>query len=86
MKVKDLIAQLQRDYKPEDSLLVAYWDKDYVQTALDDRLEGEYPEEAWIDAIRRAEDKEFWQSCGSEEIVDQADQALKDYKQESEVA
>lgn len=83
MKVKDLIEQLQRDYKPEDSLLVAYWDKDYVQTALDDRLEGEYPEEAWIDAIHQAEDKEFWQSCGSEEIIDQAVEALKNYKEAS---
>lgn len=81
MKVKDLIEQLQRDYKPEDRLLVAYWDKDYVQTALDDRLEGEYPEEAWIDAIHQAEDKEFWQMCGSEEIVDQAVEALKNYEE-----
>ena len=87
MKVSDLIAQLQRDYKPEDRLLIAYWDKEYVETALDYKLEGKsYPDEAWEDAIRRAEYAEYWQSCGSEEIVDQADQALKDYKQESEVA
>jgi hypothetical protein len=26
---------------------------------------------------------EFWQSCGSEEITEQADEALKDYKEES---
>jgi hypothetical protein len=84
MKVKDLIEQLQRDYKPEDSLLVAYWDKEYVETALEEKLEGKpYPIQAWEDAIRRAEDKEYWQSCGSEEIVDQADEALKDYKEES---
>ncbi len=83
MKVKDLIEQLQRDYKPEDSLLVAYWDKEYVETALEEKLEGKsYPFQAWEDAIRRAEDKEYWQSCGSEEIVDQADEALKDYEKE----
>jgi hypothetical protein len=84
MKVKDLIEQLQRDYKPEDRLLLAYWDKEYVQTALEEKLEGKpYPDEAWEDAIRRAEDKEFWQTCGSEEICEQADEALKDYKEAS---
>jgi hypothetical protein len=84
MKVKDLIEQLQ-DYKPEDELLIAYWDKDYVQTALEDELEGKpYPDEAWEDAIRRAEKAEFWQTCGSEEICDQASEALKDYKEASE--
>lgn len=81
MKVKDLIEQLQRDYKPEDSLLVAYWDREFVQTGLEDRLEGEsYPDEAWQDAIRRAEKAEYWQTCGTEEICDQAMEALKDYK------
>ena len=84
MKVKDLIEQLQRDYKPEDRLLLAYWDKEYVQTALEDKLDGKpYPDEAWEDAIRRAEDKEFWQSCASEEICEQASEALKDYKEAS---
>ena len=84
MKVKELIEQLQRDYKPEDSLLVAYWDKEYVETALEEKLEGKpYPVEAWEDAIRRAEKAEYWQSCGSEEITEQADEALKDYKEES---
>ena len=28
MKVKDLIEMLQRDYTPEDSLIVATWEKD----------------------------------------------------------
>jgi hypothetical protein len=84
MKVKDLIEQLQRDYKAEDNLLVAYWDKEYAETALEDKLEGEpYPDEAWGDAIRRAEKAEYWQSCGSEEIMEQADEALKDYKEAS---
>ena len=79
MKVKDLIEQLQRDYKAEDNLLVAYWDKEYAETALEDKLEGEpYPDEAWEDAIRRAEKAEYWQSCGSEEICDQVRQLLKE--------
>lgn len=29
------------------------------------------------------EDKEFWQMCGSEEIVDQAVEALKNYEEAS---
>jgi hypothetical protein len=84
MKVKDLIEQLQRDYKPEDNLLVAYWDKEYAETALEDKLEGKsYPDEAWEDAIRRAEKAEYWQSCGSDEITEQAVEALEDYKEAS---
>jgi hypothetical protein len=83
MKVKDLIEQL-KSYKPDDELLVAYWDKEFAETALEDKLEGKsYPDEAWEDAIRRAEKAEFWQSCGSDEITEQADEALKDYKEES---
>jgi len=84
MKVRDLVNQLQMSYLPDDEILVAYWDKEYVETALEDKLEGKpYPDEAWEDAIRRAEKAEYWQSCGSEEIVEQADEALKDYEEES---
>ena len=84
MKVKDLIEQLQRDYKPEERLLIAYWDKEFVETALEEKLEGKpYPDEAWEDAITRAEGAEYWQSCGTEEITDQATEALDDYKEAS---
>jgi hypothetical protein len=30
MKVSKLIAELQRDYKPDDELIVAYWDKNFI--------------------------------------------------------
>jgi hypothetical protein len=83
MKVSELIKQLE-SYDRDQELLVAYWDKEYAETALEDRLEGKpYPDEAWEDAIRRAEKAEYWQSCGSEEIIDQAVEALKDYKEAS---
>jgi hypothetical protein len=84
MKVRDLVNQLQLGYLPDDEILVAYWDKEYAETALEDKLEGKpYPDEAWQDAIRRAEKAEYWQSCGSEEIIEQAVEALKDYKEAS---
>lgn len=84
MRVKDLIERLQRDYKPEDRLLIVYWDKEFAATALEDELAGEiYPAEAWEDTIRRAEKAEYWQACGTEELIDQASQALKDYKEAS---
>ena len=83
MKVSELIEQL-KSYKPDDELLVAYWDKEFVETALEEKLEGKsYPDEAWEYAIRKAEKAEYWQSCGSEEIMEQADEALKDYKEAS---
>ena len=45
MKVKDLIEMLQKEYSPEDSLIVATWEKDTFAPLLDeddDWAEGGY--------------------------------------------
>lgn len=34
MQVKQIIENLQKFYKPEDTLIVAYWDKDIVERYL----------------------------------------------------
>jgi len=34
MKVGDLIAQLKRDYTPEQELVVGYWDKEWFEAQL----------------------------------------------------
>jgi hypothetical protein len=36
MRVADLIKQLEH-YKPEDELLVSYWDKEWVEVYVDDK-------------------------------------------------
>lgn len=38
MKVSELIAELQRDYKPDDELIIGYWDKDFIQNLADDEV------------------------------------------------
>ena len=75
MKVSELIKQLE-SYSPNDELLVAYWDKEFAETAFDSDEGVVVSDELWSQAIRRAEKAEFWQSCGSEEITDQVRELL----------
>lgn len=75
MKVSELIEQL-KSYKPDDELLVAYWDKEFAETAFDSDENVKISDDLWSQAIRRAEQAEFWQSCGSDEICDQVKQLL----------
>jgi hypothetical protein len=83
MKVRELISQLE-SYKPDDELLVAYWDKEFAETAFDSDEGVKVSDELWSQAIRRAEKAEFWQSCGSEEITDQVMQLVREGWEEGE--
>ena len=42
MKVRELIDALQRDYDPEDALVVAFWDREYFDTS-------DLTPEQWVD-------------------------------------
>jgi hypothetical protein len=75
MRVSELLEQL-KSYKPDDELLVAYWDKEFAETSFDSDENVKIGDDLWSQAIRRAEKAEFWQSCGSEEICDQVRQLL----------
>jgi len=76
MKAKDLIEQLKY-YKEDEELLVAYWDKEYAETAFDD-IEGFIlSDTAWADAIKRTISMDFWQECASNELTDQVLLAVK---------
>jgi len=77
MKVRDLVNQLQLGYLPDDELLVAYWDKEFAETAFDSN-EIEVSDELWAEAVKNAEKAEYWQSCGSDEITDQVRQLVAD--------
>jgi len=70
MKVSELIKQLE-SYSPDDELLVAYWDKEFAETAFDSNEGVVVSDELWAQAIMRAERAEYWQSCGADEITDQ---------------
>jgi hypothetical protein len=83
MKVSELIMQLE-SYKPDDELLVAYWDKEFAETAFDSDEGIKVSDEVWSQAIRRAEKAEFWQSCASEEITDQVMQLVREGWEEGE--
>ena len=82
MKVRDLVNQLQLSYLPDDEILVAYWDKEFAETAFDSDEGVVVSDEVWSQAIRRAEKAEFWQSCASEEITDQVLQLIREGKEE----
>lgn len=47
MKVKDLIAQLNRDLKPDDLIIVAYWDKETVEQYAEVTL----TDDQWTDIV-----------------------------------
>jgi hypothetical protein len=71
MKVRDLVNELQMSYLPDDELLVAYWDKEFAETAFDSDEGVKVSDELWAQAVMRAERAEYWQSCGADEITDQ---------------
>ena len=77
MRVSELLEQL-KSYKPDDELLVAYWDKEYAETSFDSDEGVTISDDLWSQAIRRAEKAEFWQASGSEEICDQVRQLLEE--------
>ena len=63
MKVHELIAQLERTYKPDDELCVAYWDRATVETYVDDRID----DDAWSRVVSTYEDGEWgWQSWAAD--------------------
>jgi hypothetical protein len=82
MKVRDLVNQLQLSYLPDDELLVAYWDKEFVETAFDSDEGVKITDELWAEAIAKASKAEYWQGCGGEEITDQVKQLLAEGKGE----
>jgi len=47
MKVRDLIEQLNRDLKPDDQIIVAYWDKATVEQYAEVTL----TDDQWTDIV-----------------------------------
>jgi len=47
MKVKELIAQLNRDLKPDEEIIVAYWDKATVESYAEVTL----TDNQWTDIV-----------------------------------
>jgi hypothetical protein len=81
MKVSELIEQL-KDYKPDDVLLVAFWDKEFAETSFDSEKGITISDDLWLEAVKEAERAEYWQSCGSDEICDQVRQLLDEQEGE----
>ena len=53
MKVKDLIEMLQKEYSPEDSLIVATWEKDTFAPLLDE-------DDNWAEIAQSCMDEGDW--------------------------
>jgi hypothetical protein len=76
MKVSELIEQL-KSYEGNKELLIAYWDKEFVETSFDSDESVKITDELWAEAISKTEKIDFWQDCGSEEICSQVRQLLE---------
>lgn len=73
MLVKDLIKQLE-EYKPDDELIVAYWDKETVEGYTEDLT---LTLDQWSEVIFEYENGEFhWQSSAAEDFVDLANKVV----------
>ena len=71
MKVRDLIEQLNRDLKPDDQIIVAYWDKATVEqyaevTLTDDQWTDIVAEQDSYEAIDLERFSETLQEIASE--------------------
>ena len=75
MKVSELLEQL-KSYKPDDVLLVAFWDKEFAETSFDSKAGVTISDDLWLEAVKKAERAEYWLNCGSDEIYDQVRQLL----------
>tara|TARA_Y100000310_G_C20669541_1_gene809467 strand:+ start:304 stop:549 length:246 start_codon:yes stop_codon:yes gene_type:complete len=53
MKVKDIIETLQKNYDPEDSLIVATWDKEFAAPLLAE-------DDDWADVAQSCTDEVDW--------------------------
>lgn len=62
MKVKDLIELLQKEYKPDDSLVVATWDKEQFAPLLN-------PDDDWADIAQSCMDECDWGGI-TEDMID----------------
>lgn len=73
MQVQELIKQLQQ-YKPEEELIVAYWDKECVEGYRGDDVPP-ITDDEWSEVVEKYEDGEFgWQSHAAEDLVDLVDE------------
>lgn len=74
MLVKDLLAQLEQ-YKPDDELIVAYWDKETIEGYDDFTL----TDDQWSEVVSEYENGEFyWQSSAAEDFVDLANKVINE--------
>lgn len=74
MKVKDLIENLQRYYKPEDEIFVEYWDKGTVESYGTSR---KMTDDEWAAVVETMEDGEFYhQSLAAEKLVETAEEEM----------
>ena len=62
MKVKDLIEMLQNEYSPEDSLIVATWEKDTFAPLLDE-------DDDWAEIAQSCMDEVDW-SGPTQDIIE----------------
>jgi len=52
MKVSDVIKMMETNYKPDDELVILWWDREWVENSLDPTI---LDEEEWNEAIALAD-------------------------------
>tara|TARA_B000000565_G_C23776997_1_gene374409 strand:- start:2239 stop:2490 length:252 start_codon:yes stop_codon:yes gene_type:complete len=62
MKVKDIIETLKKNYNPEDSLIVATWDKEQFAPLLEE-------DDDWADIAQSCMDEVDWSDI-SQDIIE----------------
>ena len=69
MKVSKAIEYLS-DYKPDDEIFIAWWDKGYTDTSND----------VWERAVELVEDQEYWSGVAGQALMDCVAEAEKESK------
>lgn len=74
MKVSKLIEQLKQ-YKPDDELIVAYWNKKTIEYYSD----AEITKDEWSCVVERYEDGEwYWQSMASTDFAEWVEEVIRE--------
>jgi len=61
------------EYKPDDEIFIAWWDKEHIEV----NMEKEISNEIWEIAVMKTEKAEYWASAASETLIDFIEEEIK---------
>jgi hypothetical protein len=78
MKISKAIEYLMK-FPQDEEIFVAWWDKEYAETAMDQEI----PDEVWRIAIEKTNNADYWSTVAGETLTDMVEETLRETRKES---